>query len=113
MVHVGKVEIDSGFVTEGNNTENVSFVQRMYDGVDRVFYKIESTESIRLSGLTLSGLTVHGAGDVKDADDCNSITFGFEFWRGDLDVGHEIATIEGGECLESEILVVVHEIWVL
>jgi hypothetical protein len=85
----------------------------MNDGVDRVFYKIESTESIRFSGLALSGLTVHRARDVEDTNNCNSITFALKFWRSDFDVGHEFVTIKGRKGFESEILVFIHEIGVL
>lgn len=107
-MHVGKLKVDSGFIAEGNDTKNVSLIEGMNDGVDGMFDEVEPTESIRLSGLALSGLAIHGAWDVKDANDGDSIPFSFEFWRSDFDIGHEIASVESGDGLESEIFVV-HE----
>ena len=80
----------------------------MDDGVYRVLNEIESTETIGLSRLALSGLAIHRTWDVENTDDGNIVPFTLEFRRGDFDVGHEFASMDGRDCLNRKILVIAH-----
>ncbi len=76
----------------------------MDDGIDRVFDEIQSAESIRLGWLTLSSFTIHGARNIKDANDGDVVSFILKFWWGNLEVGSKLASLISWYCLDWKIL---------